>query len=254
VHSTARGGYGRAAETYAQSRPSYPDGAVDWLLDGLCEPAKVVEVGAGTGKFTAQLVERAVEVLAVEPVRAMRDRLPALGPCVIALDATAERLPFGSASVPALIASQSLHWTDIPAALAEFDRVLVPSGGIGLIWNYRDIEVAWQRDLDTLLTELRGDAPHSRDGRWECAVDASIFSVVSSAAWRWSVPTDQPGVVARVRSVSYVAVMPEEAQRRVDERVGEILRDHGLDARAEGFGFPYVTEAYIVRRRAEDLT
>lgn len=250
VHSAATDGYGRAAETYAQARPSYPDEAVDWLLAELGQPSEAVEVGAGTGKFTAQLAERGVEVLAVEPVRAMRDRLSALGHLVTALDATAERLPFGVASVRSLVASQSLHWTDITAALAEFDRVLTPSAGIGLIWNFRDIAVDWQRDLDMLLTELRGDAPHSRDGRWERAVESSKFSIVSSQTWRWSVPTDQTGVVARVRSVSYVAAMTEDDQRRVDACVRDILRIHGLEASAEGFGFPYVTEAYILRRRA----
>lgn len=250
VHLAATDGYGRAAETYVRARPSYPDEAVNWLLAELGEPPLVAEVGAGTGKFTAQLVERAVKVLAVEPVSAMRDRLFALGRLVTVLDATAKRLPLDPASVGSLIASQSLHWTDIPAALAEFDRVLAPSGGIGLIWNFRDTEVDWQRDLDLLLTELRGDAPHSRDGRWQSAIDASIFSVASSATWRWSDPTDRPGVVARVRSVSYVAAMPEEDQRRIDDRVEEIMRDYGLRASAEGFGFPYVTEAYILRRQA----
>jgi len=209
----------------------------------------VVEVGAGTGKFTTQLIERKVTVFAVEPVRAMRDRLGALGPRVTPFDATAEHLPFDTASVGALVASQSLHWTDVSAALAEFDRALVPSGAVGLIWNFRDTEVAWQRDLDALLSELRGDAPHSRDGRWERAVDASTFGVATSKTWRWSLTTDRAGVVDRVRSVSYVATMPEDDQRRVDERVRHIIDEHGLDSGTETILFPYVTEAYILRRR-----
>lgn len=129
-----------------------------------------MDVGAGTGKLTAQLVQRDVAVLAVEPVAAMRDRLSELGPLVTPVDATAESLPLGAGSSDALLAAQSLHWADVSAALAEFDRVLHPTGAVGLIWNFRDVAVPWQRDLDVVLTQLRGDAPHSRDRRWQRAV------------------------------------------------------------------------------------
>jgi SAM-dependent methyltransferase len=249
IHSAVADGYGRAAATYARARPSYPDAAVDWLLTELGHPVRVVEVGAGTGKFTAQLVKRNVAVHAVEPIAEMRGRLSTLGHLVAAVDATAERLPFATASVGAVVASQSLHWMNVGAALAEFNRILDPAGRIGLIWNFRDIDVPWQRDLDALLSELRGDAPHSRDGRWERATEVSDFEVVASHAWQWSVPTNETGILDRVRSVSYVAAMSEDDQLRVDERVRALLREHGLDSTGSALDFPYLTEAYILWRR-----
>jgi SAM-dependent methyltransferase len=249
VHSAAADGYGRAAATYARARPSYPDAAVDWLLGGLSRPSQVVEVGAGTGKFTAQLVERNVTVLAVEPVAAMRDRLSALGPLVTPLDATAEHLPLETGSVASLVASQSLHWADVSAALTEFERALHSTGAVGLIWNFRDVTVPWQRELDALLGELRGDAPHSRDGRWEDAVKASTFTTTATESWTWSLTTDEAGVVERVRSVSYIAAMPEDEQHGVDDRVRDLLRRHGLRSGDGPIEFPYVTEAYVLRKR-----
>jgi hypothetical protein len=150
--------------------------------------------------------------------------------------------------VNSLVASQSLHWSAVSVALTEFDRVLHPAGAVGLIWNFRDITVPWQRDLDALLGELRGDVPHSRDGRWERAVAASAFETAGSETWRWSLATDETGVLDRVRSVSYVAAMPADRQRRVDERVLDLLREHGLDSSVGPVEFPYVTEAYVLRR------
>jgi SAM-dependent methyltransferase len=248
VHAAVADGYGRAAVTYARARPSYPEVAVEWLLDGLGNPRQIVEVGAGTGKFTAQLIERGIHVRAIEPVAAMRERLALLGEPVSVIDATAEHLPFATGSVDALVASQSLHWADVVAAFAEFDRILSPAGSIGLIWNFRDVEVPWQRDLDALLSELRGDAPHSRDGRWERAVDGSNFAIVASDAWRWTVVTDETGVLDRVRSVSYVAAMGEDDQLHIDEQVRALLQKHGL-LTGQTFDFPYRTEAYVLRRR-----
>jgi hypothetical protein len=51
-----------------------------------------------------------------------------------------------------------------------------------------------------------------------------------------------------VRSISYVAAMPEERQLKVDERVRSLLRAHGLGSSVHKISFPYVTEAYLLRR------
>jgi hypothetical protein len=149
-----------------------------------------------------------------------------------------------------VIAAQSLHWTDVDRAFAEFDRILRRDGAVGLVWNFRDVSVAWQGELDTLLETLRRDAPHSRDGRWQQALATSPFDVAERGEWSWSLPTDAAGVVKRVRSVSYVAALPEAEQQRVDEQVRGLLARHGLD-RDEAISFPYVTEAYVLRRRAD---
>ncbi len=61
------------AAQYASTRPSYPDAAVDWLVpDGA---HRVLDLAAGTGKLTERLVARGLDVVAVEPSDAMRDRL-----------------------------------------------------------------------------------------------------------------------------------------------------------------------------------
>jgi SAM-dependent methyltransferase len=251
IHRAAEQGYGAAADVYARGRPSYPTDAVGWLLESMAVEGgrEVVEIGAGTGKFTAELIARALPVVAVEPVPAMRERLASLGPGVRVIDAVAESLPFASGTIAALVASQSLHWFDVDRALAEFDRVLAPGGSVGLVWNFRDVDVAWQRELDDLLSSLRGAAvPHSRDGRWERAVAGSRFDVVDSESWRWSATTDLEGVLDRVRSVSYVATLSDAQRAETDDLVRQIVARHGLDELT--IAWPYVTEAFVLRRAA----
>src|SRR5579862_7281718 len=70
VHAVAASGYRAGAAAYERGRPSFPDEAVDWLLARLALPAgePLLELGAGTGKLTRQLVARGLHVLAVEPV------------------------------------------------------------------------------------------------------------------------------------------------------------------------------------------
>jgi SAM-dependent methyltransferase len=57
--------FGAAAASYARSRPGYPTAALDWLIPSSAE--RILDVGAGTGQLTRQLVGRGLEVTAVEP-------------------------------------------------------------------------------------------------------------------------------------------------------------------------------------------
>ena len=247
MHETASSGYGQAADLYARARPSYPDEAVDWLLAEL-STGELVEIGAGTGKFTAALVARGVRVVAVEPVAAMRERLAALGVDVVA--ATAEDLPFPDGSVQGVIASQSLHWCDIPLAFREFDRVLATDGAIGLIWNFRDLEVVWQRDLDALLR--RSTRRRAAFAGWAVGSGgrrARRFASLRARAGNGRSRRTRKACVDRVRSVSYVAALAESGQEGVDR-----ARTRASGASRAGpkrrSRFPYVTEAFVLQRAA----
>jgi SAM-dependent methyltransferase len=159
--------FGSAVDAYDRGRPGYPDDAVDWLVGHA--PARVarafvperaraagadasdrvraVDLGAGTGKFTASLVARGLDVTAVEPDTAMLERLTAQLPSVRALAGTAEAIPLPDASVELVTAAQSWHWVDPECASAEVARVLVPGGVLALVWNIRDESVPWVRRL-----------------------------------------------------------------------------------------------------------
>ena len=85
-------GFDHNAGAYEAARPSYPAEAVAHIVGhGAIGPrARVLDLAAGTGKLTRLLVPTGAEVVAVEPVAAMRDQLTALLPGVEALDGTAE--------------------------------------------------------------------------------------------------------------------------------------------------------------------
>ena len=56
--------FGSAAEEYDRHRPHYPAALIAGLV---ADDARVLDVGAGTGIASAQLVEAGAHVLAVEP-------------------------------------------------------------------------------------------------------------------------------------------------------------------------------------------
>jgi len=81
MNPLAEQGFARGAEAYARARPSYPPEALAWLREqlGLSATSAVLDLGAGTGKLTAQLTGLG-RVIAVEPVAEMRAELAKLPP------------------------------------------------------------------------------------------------------------------------------------------------------------------------------
>ena len=105
---------------------------------GLRAGDPVADLGAGTGLFTALLAARALAVVAVEPVEAMRRRAPEL-PGVSWREGTFESTGLPAASVRWAVAAQAFHWADPPRALPEAHRVLRAGGRLTLLWNDRDV-------------------------------------------------------------------------------------------------------------------
>src|SRR5258708_5912488 len=94
LHPATRG-FGLAADVYERGRPDYPSAAVRRLVQRLdLRPGRtVLDLAAGTGKLTRLLVPSGANVLAVEPIREMREELERRVPHVTAMDGTAEQIP-----------------------------------------------------------------------------------------------------------------------------------------------------------------
>jgi SAM-dependent methyltransferase len=250
MHPVAAEGFHRAANVYDRGRPAYPLEAVAWLVEALRigPEATVVDVGAGTGKFTAQLAPTGATIIAVEPIDAMRSTLSAHLPTVVALAGTAEALPLQTASANAIVAAQAFHWFNLAAAVAEFHRVLRDGGRVGVIWNERDTSVDWAGELDAIVEPYRGAGPHPRSqGDVEFG---DLFGPLHHADFSHAQLVDVPMLRDRVASMSFVAVLPEVERARVLDRVADLAARHPAMSGRAAFSLPYRTHAFWVERRS----
>ena len=251
VHAAARRGFSAAAHTYARGRPDYPAALESWLGNALgLAPGKiVVDLGAGTGKFTRLLARAGAEVIAVEPVAAMRQQLGASLPAVRALSGTAEAIPLDTASVDAVVCAQAFHWFANDAALAEIHRVLRPGGRLGLVWNVRDESVDWVAAITEIITPHEGDAPRFYKGHWRRPFSGGYFTELEKLCCDYEhVGTAQEVILDRFLSVSFIAALPDDAKQSVAERLRALVDSHPALRGRERIAFPYRTEAYSCTR------
>ena len=256
IHEAAAAGYERGAADYEKGRPGYPTAAIDALVRecGIGELTTVVDLGAGTGKFTRHLFAHTANVIAVEPVEAMRAAYAANFPGARVIAGTAEDVPgLLEQSVDVVTVAQAFHWFDHARALDEISRLLGAGGWLALIWNTRDVRVPWLAEINELMNRLAGDAPRFRstDRSWRHPIDEHpAFEELHEAAFDNPVPgVDLETMRARVSSTSYVSALPDDEREDVLAEVERIVRDGPMRDEGETFTDRYRTELFWCRRR-----
>ncbi|MFZ0891037.1 MAG: class I SAM-dependent methyltransferase [Thermoplasmata archaeon] len=240
-------GFGTVATAYERSRPEYPAAAYDLLRSqfGLKRGATVIDLAAGTGKFTRGLVGTRAAIVAIEPTAGMRRVFRRAVPGLPVLDGSAEVMSVPDGFADAVTVAQAFHWFHAPRALSEIHRVLRPGGGLALVWNERDESVDWMRELSDLIQPLRHRAPGYRGANWRTAfAHRRSFTPLRHRRFRHSQRLDVAGAVDRVRSISFVAIAPRPVQARIARSVRSLLRTHPDTRGRSVIEFPYRTDVY----------
>ncbi len=111
----------------SQVEPIHPG-----VLEALpADGARVLEVGAGSGRLTANLAVRARSLIAAEPVEPLRAILRARVPGAVLLAAVAQDLPVADQWADLTVACASLG--PDPACIREMERCTRPGGTVALI-------------------------------------------------------------------------------------------------------------------------
>ena len=224
--------FGFEAAAYERGRPSYPPEAIDWLLpDGAHD---VLDLGAGTGKLTTRLVERGLDVVAVDPIAEMLEVLRASLPETRALLGTAEDIPLEDNSVDAVLVAQAWHWFDPERAIPEVVRVLRPGGWLGLVWNTRDERLGWVRELGRIIGS-DGDPGRTR------VTLPEPFAQTARHQVEWTNYLTPQALIDLVASRSYCITSPAEVRTKTLDQVRELLATHPALANSNGLALSYVT-------------
>jgi SAM-dependent methyltransferase len=233
--------FGSEAAAYERGRPSYPPEAIDWLLPPGARD--VLDLGAGTGKLTTRLVERGLDVVAVDPLAEMLELLSSALPDTPALLGTAEQIPLPDNSVDAVLVAQAWHWFDPQQAIAEVARVLRPGGRLGLVWNTRDERLGWVKDLGRIIG-------HEDDPFSNSVTLPEPFTELDRHHVEWTSYLTPQALIDLVASRSYCITQPAAVRTQTLEEVRELLATHPALANSTGLALPYITVCIRATLRA----
>ncbi|WP_125131626.1 class I SAM-dependent methyltransferase [Microbacterium sp. 10M-3C3] len=235
--------FGAVAAEYEAGRPGYPAEAIAWLLEPVRapeRPARVADVGAGTGKLTRVAVELGAEVVAIDPDAAMLETLRTHVAGVPTFVGRAESLPLPDAAVDAVLFGQAWHWVDVAAASAEVGRVVRAGGVLGMVWNIRDDRVPWVAELSAVMHGSHAEEVLSEEGG---VAVAAPFADIERERWEWSRAMTRADLLAMARSRSYIVTAAPDERARIEAALGDLLDRVGAVGEAT-VELPYVTHAF----------
>ncbi len=236
-------------DNYVKYRPGYPAELVPQLLaqTGLDAGAVAADIGAGTGIFSARLLEQGLDVYAVEPnqpMRAAADAQLSTNPRFHSIDAAAENTGLEPASIDLLTAAQAFHWFNNKATLEEFRRILKPAGQLALIWNRRDTRQPFQQAYDNLLHEFSPEYGKINHMNLE-PDDLGAFFVpeqMQQLHFDNHQRLDFASLLGRLKSASYC---PKENSPLYIPLVNELLAQFDRHARDGQVDFGYDTQVFF---------
>ncbi len=236
VKARRSGVFGEVATEYERFRPGPPAGAADWLFPAPVH--RIIDLGAGTGALTRLLVDRADDVVAVEPDPRMRGVLVQQVPGVRAVDGRGESMPLPDACADAVVASSSWHWMDVGPTLEEVDRVLVPGGFVAALWSGPDPDGPFISQARTLLAQRSGG---SGDGSGEMTSQVladtlrpvSRLEIPAGTPFEppvlhpitWDVALDADDLIGLLSTLSWIITMPEEERTQLFVEARRLLAD-----------------------------
>jgi SAM-dependent methyltransferase len=220
---TRRLSFGSVATDYDRYRPPPPPQALDWLIPPGAQA--ILDLAAGTGVVTRELIGRAARVAAVEPDGRMRAVLAARCPEAEVLAGRGEDIPLPAASVDAVVISAAWHWLDPALAVPEITRVLRPGGRLGVIWVSRNMWVPWVAGLNAFARESReADRPADDGRRPEVAFPPGTpLSPPEERSVEFSVPMTKDQLVGLLGTYSGIITLEAGPRAEFSRRVRAFL-------------------------------
>jgi len=226
------------AYLYDEVRPGYPPGvfeAIDRAVHAR-HPARVLEIGAGTGQFTIGIAPRGYSIVALEPgelLATILRRKVAPYPNVEVRTVTFEDWSLQEGGFDVVVAAQSFHWIDAHVGLRRAAQALRHGGTIGLIWSVdtSDGSAFYQATQPVYDRYFTSDGPGSvlgtlrhRIGQYRSALaDCPDFRDVREFRYDWTQTWSGDDYLKLLNTYSDHHALPEPSRSSFFREVAAII-------------------------------
>ena len=153
--------FGREAERYERTRPTYPKAMVDAILTA--SPGRdFLDVGIGTGISARPFRQEGCHVLGVEPDKRMAEYARQSG-FEVEIGKFEEWEPAGR-TFDVVIAGQAWHWVDPVIGASKAAEVLRPGGRIALFWNAMSFPPEFAEGFSAVYRRALPEFPFFQNG------------------------------------------------------------------------------------------
>lgn len=236
------------SEVYENSRPSYPDKVANFLKEKLefNESSKLLELAAGTGKFTDLLVQHNLHPTVTEWLPNMLNILKCKHPNLCSVIAKAENIPFRDSLFDGVLTAQAFHWFANDTALRDIARVLKTNGYLAIIFQERDNQTAWVHEYHKIIFSY----PHAEVvkfelGAWKKVFEGqNYFSTLKHQRFTYLQHFFKENLVQRALGMSFIEALPEIKKKEAAQRIQNLCTTHPQVKNRDIIGFPYITHVY----------
>lgn len=253
--------FDRSADLYDEVRPGYPDALFDDIerLAGLPTGARVLEIGAGTGKATVAFARRGHRVTALEPgpsLAAVLRRNVAGFSNANVVETSFEAWPAEVDAFDLVAAATSFPWVDPALRYTKTAEALRPGACLAIFWHYHvaipgeDTFFDVSQDLHNQYgypRELVGSPPEAAvvpTGIPPEALDSGLFEAVAVRHYPWSERITSDRYIKLLRTFSGYLDLPEERREPLLAGLGALIDNDFGGAITER----YVTVLQLLRR------
>ncbi len=215
------------ADNYDKYRPSYPLSLIDWLYEKTGAKA-VVDIGAGTGKFTVPLSEKDWKITAVEPNSDMLGKLKTNAPFAKIIQASAENTMLPDHDTDLITVAQAFHWLDENRFRQECRRILTPAGKLAVIFNNR-IHNKYEEEYNAIYKDCKGFRSYA--GVW-CAeygadfLENHYFKNVEIFRAESIIKLNKENFIGKERSCSYAPKETDECFEMVIRQLDRLFEKY----------------------------
>jgi SAM-dependent methyltransferase len=119
---------------------------------------------------------------------------------------------------------EAFHWFDAPLAIAEIARVLVPRGGLAIVWtHWWETEPLLPDEVEELLREPYGRFAAQRPEPWDDAFADSPFEPLRQENFAQELLVDADTLLAMYSTTSSLAALPTGERVALFDRVHPLL-------------------------------
>lgn len=241
--------YTELANAYLK-RPDYAEAAIDRMLTiaDVKEGAAVCDVGAGAAHLTLILAKKGFQVKAVEPNDAMRAngiKKTEAYRNVEWFDGVGEHTGQPGDAFQLVTFGSSFNVTNRQEALEEANRLLVRGGWFACMWNHRDLEDPFQKEIEEIIKRYVADYQYGtrREDQTKVIEKSGLFTKIQP--FEGSVVHQVPAadVIEGWRSHGTVHRQAKECFDQIMRDIEKAVRAYGKDEIA----IPYTTRGWMAQ-------